>query len=211
MFNKNNYKIFKNKFSISCIIFILTFCILNGLIIYNINKVERNLDSYFRLHIVANSDNIDDQVIKLKVAQKVNDYIASLRINNLSDKSDVKATVSNNIQDILQICQNELAINYIDTSVSAKIGNIYYDKKVSNNLSMDCGIYDSLQLVIGEGNGQNWWSLIYPNAYDGLAIYTEQANIKKDDTYHISNSDLVSSKKTIIKFGIFELFNKLFN
>lgn len=86
---------------------------------------------------------------------------------------------------------------------------MYYDEKTKDEVQMAEGIYDSLKIVIGDGKGENWWSLIYPNTYDSVVIYEEE-NIKKDDTYHLTTSDIISSKNISIKFGIIEFFKNLF-
>lgn len=87
---------------------------------------------------------------------------------------------------------------------------MYYEEKTKNDVKMSEGIYDSLKIVIGEGKGENWWSLIYPNTYDSVVIYKEQENTKKDDTHHLTTSDIISSKNISIKFGIIEFFKSLF-
>ena len=73
---------------------------------------------------------------------------------------------------------------------------------------MDKGIYDSLQIVIGNGKGKNWWSLLYPYAYNS---YVERTTEKKDDTNSITTNELISSKNITYKFGIFEFISNLFN
>lgn len=88
-------------------------------------------------------------------------------------------------------------------------GNMYYDEKTKDGVLMKQGIYDSLKIVIGEGKGENWWSLIYPNAYDSVVIYNEQENIK-DDTHHLTTSDIISSNNISIKFGIIEFLKSIF-
>lgn len=87
---------------------------------------------------------------------------------------------------------------------------MYYDEKTKDGVQMAEGIYDSLKIVIGEGKGENWWSLIYPNTYDSVVIYDEQGNNKNDDTHHLTTSDIISSKNISIKFGIVEFFKNLF-
>lgn len=89
-------------------------------------------------------------------------------------------------------------------------GNIYYDEKTKDGTQMKQGIYDSLKIIIGDGKGQNWWSLIYPNAYDSVIIYDEQNNTIKDDTHHLNTSDVISSENISLKFGIIEFFKNVF-
>lgn len=87
---------------------------------------------------------------------------------------------------------------------------MYYGEKTKDGALMKQGIYDSLKIIIGEGKGENWWSLIYPNAYDSVVIYEEQESTKKDDTHHLTTSDIISSNNISIKFGIIEFLKSIF-
>lgn len=171
-------------------IFLVTLLILNFSILYAINDNNNNISNYFRIHVVANSDSIDDQLLKYNIAKKLNIYINNLTLN-CSTKEESKKTIENNIDKILTICHNEIVHNGSNYTVKAYIGKFKYDKKESYAFNMKAGIYDSLKIVIGNGNGQNWWSLIYPNNY--------LENIQNGDS------------KIEFSFGILEFFEKLFN
>ena len=117
------------------------------------------MNNYFRLHVVANSDSINDQVLKLKVADKVSTYISSI-IDNVNNKLECIEIITTNIQDILDISESVLKENNVSGNIVAYIGNIKYDKKTFNEEAMNAGIYPSLKIEIGDAKGANWWSLI---------------------------------------------------
>lgn len=181
------------------------FAILNIFIGYKSIQATSNTSKYFRIHIVANSDSISDQLLKYTIASKINNYISKIVPENAS-KEQVRSNIQENIQEILNICQEEINKNNLDYDVCAYIGKMFYDEKQKDDIHFSSGIYDSLKIVIGEGKGQNWWALVYPNALDGVAI-----DKKTDDTYHTCTYDIVSSENIEIKFGIFELISSLFN
>ena len=143
---------------------IFSFILLNVLIIINCIKANSNQDNYFRLHVVANSNLIDDQIIKLNVSKKITNYISTLNLNG--DKNSTKKLLQDNISEILQIANNELKENGSDYLAVAKIGKISYDGKHSDKIDMEKGTYDSLQIVLGNGKGYNFWTLIFPYAYN---------------------------------------------
>ena len=99
-------------------------------------------------------------------------------------------------------------MNGYSYNINANVGKIYYNEKQKDNIYMNKGTYDSLEIVIGKGGGQNWWSLIYPYAFDGFAY--NESETKTDDTNHISTHDIVSSDNINIKFGFIELISKIF-
>jgi len=59
---------------------------------------------------------------------------------------------------------------------------------------MASGTYDSLKIVIGEGKGENWWSLLFPNSIEGLEI-----------------NDVMSNNDITFSFGIIDFFKNMFN
>ena len=178
------------KIKITFIVFLISLFILNLGLIYA-NSINEQNSNIFRIHIVANSDSIDDQILKYNIAKKVDDYINKIT-TNCNNKSESKQAIKKNIQNILNICSETIKENNLNYSVKAYIGKLSYEEKQKDNIHMNAGIYDSLKIIIGDGNGQNWWSLIYPSS---LAIDGEQ--------------DIFTSE-TKYTFGIIELFKKLF-
>ena len=135
---------------ITFLIAIFSFILLNTLVAFNIYKTKFISKDIFRLHVVANSNSIEDQIIKLKAESKIKEYISSFNIND----------------------KNELCIlgefehaggNYKNYTSSIKIGKISYDKKDNMQTQMYSGTYDSASVILGSGNGKNIWSIIFPN------------------------------------------------
>lgn len=180
------------KFKCTLYVFIFLFTLLNLNLIQAIIDAENNLDNYFRLHIVANSDSINDQMIKLKVANEINNYI-SVITKNITNKSDCIKAVTNNIPNLLNISKNVLKKNNSSAQVVAYIGNIKYGKKEFNKETMPPGTYTSLKINIGEAKGSNWWSLISPT-------FSDTTNV----------NDIWESDEIKIKSKILELIEKLF-
>ena len=180
------------RFKKTTILFIISFILLNINIIFATNKNYNTSTNYFRIHIVANSDSIDDQLLKYTIAKKVDIFVNQITINSNS-KEESKRIIQENIQNILNICNNILKDNNSNYNITAYLGKIKYDEKLSDNINMQAGIYDSLKIVIGNGNGQNWWSLIYPTTITDLDI---QESFNKDTNFSL---------------GIIDFIKKLFN
>lgn len=181
-------------------IFIFSVILLNILVIANVYKTIINQNNYFRLHIVANSNSIDDQILKLKVSKKLTNYLEKLlKNNNTINKTDSKKIIVENINQILEIANNEIKTNNINYTAYANIGKISYEKKYSDSITMDKGIYDSIQIVLGDGKGENFWSLIFPYSYNSNIIENNNNTASK----YIDNTDIE------IKSGFFEDIKKV--
>ena len=157
------------KFKTTLFIFITAFILLNLNILYGIEKNNYNLNNYFRIHVVANSDNINDQMLKLKISSAVNEYIKELT-QGITSKDEYVHTLKSNASNILKVAnnvQNDCNSHY---PLAVHIGKIKYDDKKYNNIQMDSGTYNSLRIVIGDGIGNNWWTLLYPSIYEAENI-----------------------------------------
>ena len=145
------------------IIFMIAMILLNFSLIFATNENNNKIKNYFRIHVVANSDSIEDQLLKYTIAKEVNAYILRLTINSNS-KEESKQIIESNIQNILTLCNNVITNENYTYSVKAYVGTLEYSSKESDNIYMSAGVYDSIKIVIGKGNGHNWWSLIYPTS-----------------------------------------------
>lgn len=181
------------KFKISMYICLISFILLNLILIYKINISKNNLNNYFRLHVVANSDNISDQLLKLEVSNSVTKYIQTLT-NNITNKEIYILTIKNNIQNILEVAKETLKSHDSSYTLAAYIGNIKYEDKQFNDLHMNAGTYNSLKIAIGEGNGSNWWSLLYSSLPNNADI-----------------NEALTDDKVIFKSKILEWIDYIFN
>lgn len=154
---------FKNKLNINIVIVIFSFILLNGILIFKIIYNENCKQDIVRLHVIANSNSVSDQIIKLKVEAKIQDYLNNLEVPENTTKDEYINLLKCNNQNILNISNNLLKDNNLNYSSKLEIGKIKYDKKESATQNMEAGTYDSMKLVLGDGNGKNIWSIIFPN------------------------------------------------
>ena len=146
------------KRNIHLYIFIISFIILNLYIGVKFIIKNNYIDNFVRLHVVANSNSVSDQIDKFKVSEKLSNYINSLNLpNNISNK-ELLSILNTKSNDLLTIANS--TSNYNST---LKIGTIHYDEKQSVICDMPSGNYDSVQVILGNGEGKNIWSFISPN------------------------------------------------
>lgn len=186
-------------------LFIICLILINFLIVVQSIKVKNNQDNYFRLHVVANSNSIDDQIIKLKVSKKITNYLNELYNKNSitidNDKNKTKKLVTNNINNILEIANNEIKNSSGSYSSCANIGKISYDKKSSEYITMPAGVYDSIQIELGNGNGENFWSLIFPYSYSPDFDINSDSKHLEDQHIEVKSGFLEQIKKIAKSFS----------
>ena len=171
--------------------------------------LEKNI---FRLHIIANSDSIEDQTLKLKVRDAVLEYMKTLT-EATTDKNSVIEYSKSNIDKFKEIAQNVIKENGYDYSVNIEIGNFYFPTKYYGNISLPSGNYDAMRIKIGKAEGQNWWCSLFPplcfvNISSG--VIDEQSENYLKSTLSDEEFSIISSTNPEIefKFKIIELINK---
>lgn len=160
----------------------------------------------FRFHILANSDSEEDQVLKLKVRDKVLEKTKIL-FDTANSKSDAEEFVKANLETIEKIAQNEVYKNGYNYPVKAEVVNMHFDTRYYEGYTLPSGMYDALRITIGNAKGHNWWCVMYPS----ICISTvdegksRAKNALSDDEYSV-----VTDEKVEYKFFIVELFQKIF-
>ena len=144
------------KFNKLFICMVLLFITLNLFIINTLMYKNRIQNSCFRLHITANSNHKDDQIIKIKLLN----YLENNYLNNI-DQTKIKSFFEENNNIILKDINKFLKENNFNYKAKLKIGKNYFDKKESKTYNMPSGVYPSINIVLGKGYGKNLWTIIY--------------------------------------------------
>lgn len=217
---KNNIKTFFNrhiKFNRNILIpsfIIFLFILLNTLIVLNIytKETEKNNSNILRLHVIANSNLVEDQIVKLKVYENITEYIKNLELeNNIYSKDEIISKVKENISDILTISDDTISKNNLKYRTSVNIGKMYYDKRQSVLLDMDKGNYDSIKIILGAGNGKNIWTLISPSEDNLKNISNLNTIIPGIDKIYNDTNNPNDEKEEKIDYSIkiFEIYKNL--
>lgn len=153
-----------------------------------------------RLHVIANSDSYEDQLLKLKVRDNVLEKGKS--IFGISDnKNDAKKALEINQKLIESAAEEEIRKNGYDYPVKVEIGKSRFPTKTYGNITLPAGEYDALRVIIGEGSGKNWWCVMFPP----MCLPAASEDVKIDDVMNEKELQLVeSSPKYEVRFWIIE-------
>ena len=160
-------------------------------------------DDTLRLHILAASDSEEDQALKLAVRDGIlAEYSAEL--SDVGDLEDARAALEARLPDIIATAERIVAEAGYDYRVTASLGEEWYDTRDYGELSLPRGVYTSLIIKIGKGQGRNWWCVMYPPMCLDLA-----ADGPSDDWtsgYTGEELSLISGKYRV-KFKLLELIS----
>ena len=115
-----------------------------------------------RLHVVAASDSDTDQSVKLLVRDAI---VASLSegMAGIGDVEAAKNYIRENLPKIEAVANRTLNACGVDSRAVATLGEEAFDTRRYDTFSLPAGVYESLRVVIGEGQGKNWWCVAFPS------------------------------------------------
>ncbi|MBR2024511.1 MAG: stage II sporulation protein R, partial [Clostridia bacterium] len=95
-------------------------------------------------------------------------------------------------------------------SVSIELGEEEYPTKEYEDFTLPAGIYTSLRVIIGEGEGKNWWCVLYPPLCTSYAIEYDDTSI--DVGFTKDQYDFITGNQTEykIKFKLLEMASQAF-
>lgn len=181
-----------------------------------VNAVSSNIaDGVFRLHVIANSDSVEDQNLKYKVRDALLDYMNSI-CSDVSSKEDAMNIASEHLEDFKAIAENVIYENNYTYPVSVEIGKYDFPTKNYGDVSIPAGIYDALRVKIGKASGKNWWCVMFPplcfvDVSSGIVPNESkellQENMSTEEYDLITNSS--NNSDLSFKFKIVELFENI--
>lgn len=130
-------------------------------------------DKAIRIRVIANSNSLEDQLLKLKVKEKVTNKLYE-NLKTTTTLNDARTNIKENLNNIDNIVKTTLNNN----NYTINYGNNYFPKKELYGISYDEGNYESLVINIGESKGNNWWCVLFPPLCMIEGDYTARNNVE---------------------------------
>ena len=175
-------------------------CILLAVIIVAAMPTEADAAVYtdtVRLHILAPSDSAEDQALKLEVRDAV---LAHFGKELGGTRAEALAVLEDRLDEIEALAA-QIAEQH-GYSAKAELCEEWYDTREYRDFTLPCGTYASLKITLGEGEGQNWWCVMYPPLC--LDIATEDVNAEQ-----VADSLFVSPSGYGVRFKLLEVASML--
>ncbi len=175
---------------------------------WSMQRQDALAQKMIRLHVIANSDSEADQALKLEVRDKVLDFTTTV-LQRSADMEDAQVRLREELTRIETIARREIAAQGYDYPVTAQLASAEFPLKEYDGFSLPAGEYMALRLVIGEGEGRNWWCVVYPPLCTAAAADMPQtaiqAGLTGDDVSLITEEDT----GYVLKFRSVELWEQL--
>ena len=156
--------------------------------------------SLLRLHVIAVSDDPQEQARKLRVRDAVLDYLAP-RLENAADREQARSVLEAELEGIAEAAAGAAE----GREVHVTLGEEWYPLREYEGFTLPAGRYESLRVVLGEGRGQNWWCIVFPplclSAAEGERL---QSALSREDYGIVTEEDAY-----LLRFRILELWGEL--
>ena len=153
-----------------------------------------------RLHVLAVDDSEEEQALKLRVRDAVLAYL-SPALAGVNDRDEARQLLAGRLRKIAEAAADAAE----GRKVSVSLGPESYPLRRYEGFVLPAGTYESLRVVLGEGEGHNWWCVVFPplclSAADAGRV---QSVMKPDDFALISEEDGYE-----LRFRIVELWGEL--
>ncbi len=160
-----------------------------------------------RLHVIAHSDSAEDQALKLQVRDAVLDYATAV-LQRSADMEEAQEELQSELPRIESIARAAVKAEGYDYGVTASLGQSEFPLKEYDGFSLPAGEYTALRLVIGEGEGQNWWCVVFPPLCTAAACEFDEtalaAGLTEEDL-----SLITEEEGYVLKFRTIELWQQL--
>ena len=164
-------------------------------------------DKVLRLHVLANSDSEADQALKRKVRDSVLET-ASAILADCPDRETAEQRLSVALPEIEDAARARIAAEGGKQTVTAELRPTVFPTREYEDFTLPAGEYLALRVVLGEGEGHNWWCVVFPplcaETTSSLSQTAMAAGLTEEEVALITESDGYQ-----LKFKAVELWEKL--
>lgn len=165
-----------------------------------------------RLRILANSNTAADQKLKRDIRDEVNAQITTW-VDELSTLSEAREIIREQLPAIEEIVQNKLNEAGVEKTFSVELNKVAFPTKMYGDYIYPAGQYEAVLITLGEGEGKNWWCVLFPplcflDFENGDAV-KENKEGKSDKAETASAEEADETEEIQTKFFVVDLFNSL--
>ncbi len=205
----------KNDMLLSIIVglvVIFTYSVLNYSYTYSMNIKKDLADNVIRFHVLANSDSVEDQQLKIYVKDMILMKYKEELLENSSREDAIKFFKDNTLE-IQSYAKDLVKAKGYDYNVKCELNFVDFPTKTYNDITLPNGQYLAFRVLIGDHAGKNFWCVLYPPLCYVDAVDKDNFDVAKEKLSESLTEDeyvLISEteKPTVkVKFKILEMWN----
>ena len=182
-------------------LFLLALALNSGAVAVRVQ--EQLSDKVIRLHVLANSDSPADQSLKLLVRDRLLHDAAPL-LDKARDRREMETLLRESLPALSDAARETLSMNGSSYPVTLELRETEFPTRYYDTFALPAGRYLALRAVIGDGNGHNWWCVVFPPLCGGGVPDT-------DNDFTAEEISLISRDTApyVLKFRVVECWERL--
>ena len=138
----------------------LAVCVAAYTYVYS-DTTQRNIaDNVIRFHVLAHGNEPAEQALKEYVRLQIFSEFKDTPVGH--NIEEVRMLLSNQLPAMESLAQSLVHEAGFDHPVSAAISTAFFPTQAYGDMIFPPGKYEAVQIVIGDGAGNNWWCLMFP-------------------------------------------------
>ena len=167
-------------------------------------------EGLIRLHVVASSDGIEDQKIKLSVRDLVLNSLSDA-MEDMTDIEQAKDYIRSHVPQLEAAINETLHRLGVEQTAVVQFLEEEFSARNYETFSLPSGLYQSLRVVIGEGSGKNWWCVVFPAmCLEATTDYVEDVAAGAGFSSELTSS-LTGEEGYEIRFFLLDVLGKIEN
>lgn len=174
---------------------------------------ERIYRDIIRLHVIAGSDSAEDQALKLSVRDLVLELVSE-RTEGAKNYGEAYGILSGMLPEIEETARERVRAEGYGDEVEVRLDRERYPVRYYEGYTLPAGEYMSMRIVLGEGQGKNWWCVLFPPLCRASAVGDSDGGAEfyaagfTPEEYKIIKNE--SGAKYKVRFKILELLSETF-
>lgn len=175
---------------------------------YNLDRSCDDIrNNILRLHIIAASDNKEDQEIKLALRDEL--LVKGREIFSQSQtKAEAEEKIRRELADIEKTACEFLESRGYGGGATVKLGKAFFPTRRYEGFTLPAGYYDALRVVIGSGEGRNWWCVMFPALCLPAA---EKSTVSFDGILTEESRHIITEEKYQLRLWLVEKWQEIKN
>ncbi len=162
-------------------------------------------DELVRLHVIAQSDSEEDQLLKLRVRDRALMWLAPF-LEDAENANEARKIIASQLSNLEYAAQYEIGASGLDYKAEAVIENERYPTREYGSFALPAGEYVSLKIILGEGGGHNWWCVVFPPLCMAAVKENEGLSALSDESKELITAESGEYK---LKFHVIELIENI--
>lgn len=165
-------------------------------------------DKLIRFHVVADSDSVRDQSLKLSVRDDLIEMLSPLS-QQAQSRDEMLVHLNRALPSIKAQAEKTLRAQGSTVPVEVTLQEEPFPTRYYDTFALPAGNYVSLRVRLGSGTGKNWWCVCFPAlcrsaCTQDMEAVAAGAGFTEDEIEWMTNSD-----RYVIRFKLLEWIEAL--